>query len=295
MENIDLNIHNYELNDLLNLFHLPFRFEESHLKEAKKIVLKTHPDKSGLEKEYFLFFSQAYKYLLKIYRLRQCSSTTLIDYDKDDLWKKEHNVLIDGKISSMNKKEYHTWFNDTFEKMKMKDEVEETGYGEWLKSDDDLVTDTVSTSDEMNKYMRNKKQELRALVVHRDFQNFNSSNSGEFDLVRETPENYSSCMFNKLQFEDLRKAHAESVIPVTDEDFHNKKKYASVDELLQSRTRDNIKNREKGGKSDEDKIQILNTTSDDINIHRAYKLLSQDERIRSNYYKFWSDLKQLEN
>lgn len=56
MDKLDLNIHNYELNDLLNLFKLPFHFEESHLKEAKKMVLKTHPDKSGLDKEYFLFF-----------------------------------------------------------------------------------------------------------------------------------------------------------------------------------------------------------------------------------------------
>ena len=58
MEKLDLNIHNYDLNDLINLFRLPFHFKEEHLKEAKKIVLKTHPDKSGLDKEYFLFFSQ---------------------------------------------------------------------------------------------------------------------------------------------------------------------------------------------------------------------------------------------
>ena len=40
MENLDLNIHNYELNDLLNLFHLPFNFKESDLKEAKKNSIK---------------------------------------------------------------------------------------------------------------------------------------------------------------------------------------------------------------------------------------------------------------
>ena len=45
MENIDLNIHNYGLTDLLNLFRLPYHFTEEHLRDAKKIVLKTHPDK----------------------------------------------------------------------------------------------------------------------------------------------------------------------------------------------------------------------------------------------------------
>ena len=57
MEGLDLNIHNYELNDLLNLFKIPFQFGEKELKEAKKMVLKTHPDKSGLKRIFFVFLS----------------------------------------------------------------------------------------------------------------------------------------------------------------------------------------------------------------------------------------------
>ena len=293
MDKLDLNIHNYELNDLLNLFQLPFHFEELDLKQAKKMVLKTHPDKSGLDKEYFLFFSQAYKYLLKIYSLRQSSTTTNTEYEKDDLWENEHNVLIDGKISSMDQKDYNKWFNETFEKMKMKDDVEETGYGEWLKSNDDIVTDKISNSGEMNEYIQNKKQELRALVVHNDFQD--SVNGRGDNLIREVPENYGSGMFDKLQFEDLRKAHVESVIPVTDEDFHNRKKYATVDELNRARTQDSVANEKEWFSSHEDKLNNLKTADEDINIRRAYKLLNQDEQARENYNKFWSDLKRLEN
>jgi len=293
MDKLDLNIHNYELNDLLNLFQLPFHFEELDLKQAKKMVLKTHPDKSGLDKEYFLFFSQAYKYLLKIYSLRQSSTTTNTEYEKDDLWENEHNVLIDGKISSMDQKDYNKWFNETFEKMKMKDDVEETGYGEWLKSNDDIVTDKISNSGEMNEYIQNKKQELRSLVVHNDFQD--SVNGRGDNLIREVPENYGSGMFDKLQFEDLRKAHVESVIPVTDEDFHNRKKYATVDELNRARTQDSVANEKEWFSSHEDKLNNLKTADEDINIRRAYKLLNQDEQARENYNKFWSDLKRLEN
>ena len=58
MDNLDLNLDNYELQDLLNLFHLSYNFTEVDLKRAKKIVLKTHPDKSGLSKEYILFFKK---------------------------------------------------------------------------------------------------------------------------------------------------------------------------------------------------------------------------------------------
>ena len=67
MEELDLNIDNYELTDLLNLFQLDYDFDESGLKKAKKIVLQTHPDKCELDNEYFLFFSAAYKIIFSIY------------------------------------------------------------------------------------------------------------------------------------------------------------------------------------------------------------------------------------
>ncbi len=295
MENIDLNIHNYDLNDLIALFKLPFHFKEEHLKDAKKIVLMTHPDKSRLDKEYFLFFSQAYKYLLKIHQLRQSSTTTNTDYDKDELWSKEHSVLIDGKIKTMSQEDYTDWFNSTFEKMRLKDDSEETGYGDWLKSDDDLVDETVTSTNEMNEYIQNKKKQLRALVVHNDFQDMNTSNGGQFDLVREIPGNYGSSMFDKLQFEDVRKAHCESVIPVTEEDFHNRKKYTNIDELNRERTQDMVQNSDRWLSSHESRLKDSNTQDEDINIQRAYKLMNQDEMIRENHEKFWSDMKRIKN
>jgi hypothetical protein len=295
MEGLDLNIHNYDLNDLINLFRVPFHFKEEHLKEAKKIVLKTHPDKSGLDKEYFLFFSQAYKYLLKIHQLRQSSTTTNTEYDKDELWSKEHSVLIDGKIKTMSQEDYADWFNSTFEKMRLKDESEETGYGDWLKSDDDLVSETVTTTNQMNEYIQNKKKELRALVVHNDFQDTNTSNGGQFDLVREIPGNYGSSMFDKLQFEDVRKAHCESVIPVTEEDFHNRKKYTNIDELNRERTQDMVQNSDRWLSSHESMLKNAHSQDEDINIQRAYKLMNQDEMIRENHEKFWSDMKRIKN
>ena len=56
-ESMDLDINNYELTDILNLFKLPVMFDDKHLKQAKVTVLHMHPDKSKLPKEYFLFFT----------------------------------------------------------------------------------------------------------------------------------------------------------------------------------------------------------------------------------------------
>ena len=64
---VDLDIDNYELEDLLNLFKLSYDFSEEDLKKVKKQVLKTHPDKSKLDKIYFLFFTKAYKMISQVY------------------------------------------------------------------------------------------------------------------------------------------------------------------------------------------------------------------------------------
>ena len=60
MDDLDLDINNYELNDILKLFNIPSDFREQ-LKLCKKAVLKTHPDKSGLDKEVFLFLVKLIK------------------------------------------------------------------------------------------------------------------------------------------------------------------------------------------------------------------------------------------
>ena len=66
MNTLDLNIENYNLEDILNLFKIPSNFDENDLKNAKKMVLKMHPDKSSLAPEYFLFFSKAYKMIYQM-------------------------------------------------------------------------------------------------------------------------------------------------------------------------------------------------------------------------------------
>lgn len=53
----------------------------------KKIVLATHPDKSDLNKEYFLFFSKAFKILNFVYTFREKGNNSEkknIDYENTD-------------------------------------------------------------------------------------------------------------------------------------------------------------------------------------------------------------------
>ncbi len=52
---IDLDLNNYNLEDILHLFKIPTNFTEEDIKRSKKIVLMTHPDKSSLPADYFRF------------------------------------------------------------------------------------------------------------------------------------------------------------------------------------------------------------------------------------------------
>ena len=47
-DEFDLDIENYELEDILNLFKLQYNFVEADLKKAYRIALKLHPDRSQL-------------------------------------------------------------------------------------------------------------------------------------------------------------------------------------------------------------------------------------------------------
>ena len=69
MEKLDLDIKNYNLTDLLNLFKVNHNFTKKDLKKCREMALMTHPDKSNLDKDVFLFFLKAYKRLEEIYRI----------------------------------------------------------------------------------------------------------------------------------------------------------------------------------------------------------------------------------
>ena len=114
---LDLNLANYDLPDLLTLFKLDYDFDSEDLKRVKKMVLKTHPDKApDLPKDYFLFFSEAYKMLYAVYQFRYKSTETNITHAKPVYYvekDEEHDLLLQQLRAKPN---FNKIFNDLFEK-----------------------------------------------------------------------------------------------------------------------------------------------------------------------------------
>ena len=285
MESIDLNIENYDLNDLLELFKIDFDFNENDLKSVKKMVMQTHPDRSKLDKKYFLFFTSAYKIIFSIHEFRHKSAqkqSTEYVVEKDE----EKELLLK---SLQKKPNFNKLFNELFEKHKIADDENENGYGEWMKSDDNMDTRTTTMS-QMNATFEQKKREVKELVAFQEIEEAGLS-SAHFDLTRDKPTYYTSSLFSSLQYEDLKKAHIESVIPVTQEDYNARPKFKSVLEMQAHPDYNDTKPLSLSQAKDYLSQRQSHQNRNDV--QRAYKLAKQDEVARKANQGWMSGFKQL--
>lgn len=387
MESLDLNIENYNLPDILALFNLPTLFNDQDLKRAKMMVLKTHPDKSNLSKDYFLFFTKAYRIVHQIYTIRNPSvkehyterihknvgytaipsmgcvakdtpyipidenmaataGAKIVDYSRvmrkegfqadttDEYAMKTHLLMkqrldemmntrggngarllsTPGEISrtsesKVNKMiEFNKWFNEKFEQYKIKDDEQESGYDAWFRGEDKDAHDETSeagTWQDKVAILNKQKQELRnkyALVEKIDWEHAGAGAgggagggacAGGYDLTRERPQEYSSGIFGNLRYEDLKKAHTESVIPVTEDDYHNVKKFRNVNDLQTFR---DVNRRDFRVNETEQQTAYnrTKTMQEEEDTRRAFILAKQDEISRDIHKKLYSDIFRLE-
>jgi hypothetical protein len=301
-ETIDLNIENYSRGDLYKLFGFRTNasLTEENMKDAKKVVLKTHPDKSHLENKYFLFFSAAYKRLYEIYEF-QNKMNTKKQADKSEYYDSQNGQILD-KMFEMKKdmkkpENFNKWFNDQFEKHRIEDPVE-NGYGNWLKSEEDIVyTPQNINKDSMAREMDKRKREIRELTPYSGVNDpFSSSSFGGSQLMAYDSNYTSGSLFSGgggggMGYTDLRQAYVESVIPVTEEDYNKTQKFGSVDEYRRHRDT-NIGT----PMSKEEAMRQLfneNKQKDEESAALAFYYAQQSEKAKQSQSNFWSGLKQL--
>ena len=383
MESLDLNIDNYNLPDILALFNLPTLFNEADLKRAKLAVLKTHPDKSQLPKEYFLFFTKAYRIIHQIYTIRhpttnehytqrvertprtsavpslRCvdkdtlrepytpmdtagaaaisAAKSIVDYgrmmrqegyqpDANDEYSQATHERMKRRLDEMmtgrsgggrsgeadkatKVSEFNRWFNEKFEQYRLKDEELETGYEEWFRdgqTEEDQHPDQDGTeggnwSDKVA-ILNQRKQELRnkyALVERKDLEYAGGGGSGSsstYDLTRERPQEYSSGIFDSLKYEDLKKAHTETVIPVTEEDYYKTRRFNTVNELQTFRDQSRRDLYSQTNPAEQRQIyEQSRVRQEEEDTRRAFILAKQDEISRDIHKKLYSDIFRLEN
>jgi len=386
MESLDLNIDNYNLPDILSLFNVPTLFNAEDLKRAKLAVLKTHPDKSQLPKEYFIFFTKAYRILHQIYTIRNpitdehytqrvertprtsavpavpgikcvdkdtlrrpytsvdgggstsaaAAGSKVVDYnrlmrgegyhpDPDDEYSQathermkrrlDEMMTGDGSTKGTNASakvsEFNRWFNEKFEQYRLKDEEAETGYEEWFRNgqtDADHAANHDAANHDATEGANNwadkvailnqRKQELRnkyALVERKELE-YAGGSSSTYDLTRERPQEYSSGIFDSLKYEDLKKAHTETVIPVTEEDYYKTRRFNTVNELQTFRDQSRRDLYSQTNPAEQRQIyEQSRVRQEEEDTRRAFILAKQDEISRDIHKKLYSDVFRLEN
>ena len=378
MESLDLNIDNYNLPDILSLFNLPTLFNEGDLKRAKLAVLKTHPDKCELPKEYFLFFTKAYRILHQIYTIRHpatnehytqhvertprtpnaalpslaprcvakdtlrapylsmdggaaAAAKSVVDYGRimrsegyradatdeyalathERMKRRLDEMMTGGGNGAAKVSEFNRWFNEKFEQYRLKDDETETGYEAWFRgndADEDATATATAEDDDSGSWadkvaqLNKRKQALRnkyALVERTELEyagGGGDAGGGGYDLTRERPQEYSSGIFGNLRYEDLKKAHTETVIPVTEEDYYKTRRFNSINELQTFRDQSRRDLYKQTSKQEQERIyEQSRVRQEEEDTRRAFILAKQDEISRDIHKKLYSDMFRLEN
>lgn len=300
-ESIDLNVENYSREELYKLFGFKTSviLTEESMKEAKKIVLKTHPDKSRLDNQYFIFFGKAYNKLKQIYEFQNKTNKKITDTNE---YYDSQNTQVLDKMFDMKKdlkkpEKFNDWFNKQFEKHKLED-TNENGYGNWLKSDEDIIfTPQNINKDSMGREMEKRKKEIQALTPYKGFSDsFNSSSVGGSSLMEYNSNFTSGTLFSGdggMGYTDLRQAYAESVIPVTEDDFNKSQKFKSVNEY--KRHRDTVDTKPLSKEEALRQLYLEDKQKNEESAALAYYHAQQLEKAKNNNQEFWSGLKQLTN
>lgn len=242
----NLNIHMYNLQEILGLFDLTYAITIEDLKRAKKKVLMLHPDKSRLSPEYFLFYKKAFDIILQLYENNNKQNQTI--NSETVKYKPLENTLnnaaknkVKTVIGEMDKSEFNNTFNQLFNDNMVKKPSQTRN--DWFSKEEPIynIDPNVSTKN-MGAVLDTIKQKNAELIKYNGIQElYVNSNSGsrlyDENEDEDTEDVYiSTDPFSKLKFDDLRKVHKDqTVFAVSERDINKVQQYSSVDHFMRER------------------------------------------------------------
>ena len=242
----NLNIHMYNLQEILGLFDLTYAITIEDLKRAKKKVLMLHPDKSRLSPDYFLFYKKAFDIILQLYENNNKQNQTI--NSETVKYKPLENTLnnaaknkVKTVIGEMDKSEFNNTFNQLFNDNMVKKPSQTRN--DWFSKEEPIydIDPNVSTKN-MGAVLDTIKQKNAELIKYNGIQElYVNSNSGsrlyDENEDEEAEDVYiSTDPFSKLKFDDLRKVHKDqTVFAVSERDISKVQQYSSMDHFMRER------------------------------------------------------------
>jgi hypothetical protein len=249
----NLNINTYNLDEILELFHLSYNISVDDLKRAKKVVLMTHPDKSKLGPEYFLFYKKAFDVVVQFYENQHKQNQVVPTEEKKYEPINASNInksavkKVTSVINEMSPSEFNSKFNQLFDaNMSSKPD---SSRNEWFTKDEpSYQVDGDVNKQNMGIMFDKMKEQQNSTVLskYRGVENL-TSGSGSNLYDEENNDEYVQCdPFSKLKFDDLRKVHKDqTVLAVSEKDINKVQLYSSIDQYNRVRGQQTLKPLEK--------------------------------------------------
>jgi hypothetical protein len=234
-----LNIRDYSINDIYTLFYIPpsTPLSEQHLVNAKQIVLKSHPDTSKLPSDYFIFYKQAYERLVEHYRtdtkysgntsskIKKINESAADSYDsltKDQLAVlAKRTTTIEGT---------NAFVMEAYDEL-TKGEEKRKGYAEWFRNGE-----VIDNEAQIEAEMKQKRQ----MMLYTGIQDVNvmTGGCGYQSLAGDDhiTDHSSPVFYNGLAYQDLKKAHTETLI-LMDDGYEGK--YRNMEDFKAQRSMQN--------------------------------------------------------
>ena len=242
----NLNIENYTFDELLDLFHLDYNSSLDDLKQAKKIALSMHPDKSRLPSEYFLFYKKAFQVVIDFFREKTKINQTVpsgnenkMVYQPIETADERTAQHLRQKINNIKSADFKDKFNELYEKNVPK-KIDDSRNNWFVNNDPLFEFDAPTSTKDISHSIDKVKERTSSLVQYKGVQplNFSSGGGRYHDELDEDPNEYVSCdPFSKLKFDDLRKVHRDqTVLSVSERDYDKVEKYNSIDQYNRARS-----------------------------------------------------------
>jgi hypothetical protein len=201
-----------ELKELFDLFDIQGELTPNQLRQAKKKVLLLHPDKNiGKDTSfYYEYFTKAYQKLEMIYEfVKKTDKPKSTEYDRDlahDMTREGFYTYCEKEGLFEDQEKFKRVFTEMFDKVRIQ---ETDGYEEWFKSNEQVYDKDDLEKSRQKALQLVKKEEIKSYV--------------------------------EADTSDLKEVYSHTVFAIDGKkEYEEKKKFGSVEEYKQYRSREKL-------------------------------------------------------
>lgn len=248
----NLNINDYSMREILELYELSDNPSQADLQDAKKRMLMMHPDKSQMDPEYFRFYRGCYDRIVEYHAMlnkqtqdvKKLGAVAFKPFQHENAEQMREAI---GKTGGGGAGADGDRFNALFEKHGVDREKQERSRNrwEWFSRDEPAAAAPVAKinkADEIGAQMEQMRSKTASVVVFKEMSPLvlsaggSNFNEDEEDETAAAGHYVSSDPFSKLRFDDIRRVHKDqTILPVGEKEFAKRQQFASVKDYERAR------------------------------------------------------------